>query len=190
VTDTNGEEETIMITKATALLAAVALGGAVSASQAANAAREDQNLSEAKVSLTQAIGIAEKQGSGQAVDADYTAKHGGKQMGYYDVKVLSSDGSKLTKYEVDPMTGKITEASNQPFEKVFTRIKPTDLQNAPTSLKSAITTAESQSGGKAVDADTDKSGNTVRYTVKVAKADGTTEKVKINGTNGKVASAK
>jgi uncharacterized membrane protein YkoI len=179
-----------MITKATALLAALALGGAVSATQAANAAREDQNLSEAKVSLTQAIGIAEKQGSGQAIDADYAAKHGGKAMGHYSVKVLSADGKKLTKYEVDPLTGKIIEASNEAFEKVFTRVKPTDLQNAPTSLKSAITTAESQSGGKAVDADTDKSGDTVRYTVKVAKADGTTEKVKVNGADGKVAAAK
>jgi hypothetical protein len=30
----------------------------------------------------------------------------------------------------------------------------------------------------------------VRYTVKVAMADGTTEKIKINGADGKVASAK
>jgi uncharacterized membrane protein YkoI len=180
-----------MITRATALLTAMALGCAVSASQAANPAREDQALSEAKVSLTQAIGIAEKQGSGQAIDADYTPKHTGKDMmGYYDIKVLSSDGTKLTKYRVSPMNGKITEASSEPFQKAFTRIKPTDLQNAPTSLKSAITTAESQSGGKAVDADTDKTGDTVRYTVKVAKADGTTEKVKVNGADGKVASAK
>jgi uncharacterized membrane protein YkoI len=178
-----------MTTKTTAMLAALALGFAVTGAQAADkAAREDATLSNAKVSLTQAIGIAEKEGSGQATSADYMAKKG--TMGNYDIKVLSSDGSKLTKYRVNPSTGKITKASNEAFEKVFTRIKPTDLQNAPTSLKSAITTAESQAGGKAVDADTDRSGDSVRYTVKVAKADGTTEKVKVNGADGKVASAK
>jgi uncharacterized membrane protein YkoI len=176
-----------MTTKVTALLAAFALGVAVTGAQAANAAHEEQALSSAKVAITQAIGIAEKQGSGQAVSADYTAKNQG--MGHYDVKVLSSDGAKLTKYRVNSNTGKITEASSEPFEKFFTRIKPTDLQNAPTSLKSAITTAESQSGGKAVNADTDRTGDTVQYTVKVAKADGSTEKVKVNGADGKVASA-
>jgi uncharacterized membrane protein YkoI len=56
-------------------------------------------------------------------------------------------------------------------------------------LKSAIKTAEAQSGGKAVDADADRNGDTVRYVVKVAKADGSTEKVKVNGADGKVASA-
>jgi len=175
-----------MTTKATALLAALALGCAVMGAQAADkTAMEDATLKNANVSLTQAIGIAEKQGSGQAISADYAAKKG--KMGDYDIKVLSSDGSKLTKYRVSPATGKIAEASNEPFEKVFTRIKPTDLQNAPTSLKSAITAAESQSGGKAIDADTDRTGDSVRYTVKVAKADGSTEKVKVNGADGKVA---
>jgi uncharacterized membrane protein YkoI len=178
-----------MTTKATALLAALALGFAVTSAQAADkAASEDATLSNAKVSLTQAIGLAEKQGSGQAISADYRHKKGA--MGDYDIKVLSSDGTKLTKYRVSPATGKITEASNEPFEKVFTRIKPTDLQNAQTSLKSAITTAESQSGGKAVNADTDRTGDSVRYTVKIAKSDGSTEKVKVNGADGKVATAR
>ena len=176
-----------MMTRVTALLAALALGFAVTGAQAANAAHEEEALTNAKVSLTQAVGIAEKQGSGQAVSADYKPKSSG--MGHYDIRVLSSDGSKLTSYHVSPSTGKITEASNEPFQKMFTHIKPTDLENAPTSLKSAITTAESQSGGKAVSADTDRTGDTVRYTVKVAKTDGSTEKVKVNGADGKVASA-
>jgi uncharacterized membrane protein YkoI len=178
-----------MTTKATALLAALAMGFAVTGAQAADkAAREDATLSNAKVSLTQAIGIAEKEGSGQAISADYMAKKGA--MGSYDIKVLSTDGAKLTEYRVNSSTGKVTKASNEPFEKVFTRIKPTELQNAATSLKGAITTAENQACGKAVDSDTDRTGDTVRYTVKVAKADGTTEKVKVNGTDGKVATAK
>ncbi len=39
-------------------------------------------------------------------------------------------------------------------------------------------------------ADTDRHGDTVRYTVKVAKPDGTTETINVNGADGKVASAK
>jgi uncharacterized membrane protein YkoI len=176
-----------MTTKATALLAALAMGFAITATQAADAAREDATLANAKVSLNDAVGIAEQQGSGLAISADYTPRK--NSMGRYEIKVLSSDGSKLVKYRVSPNSGKVTEASNEAFEKVFTRLKPDALENAPTSLKSAIKTAEAQTGGKAVDADADRHGDTVRYTVKVAKADGTTEKVKINGADGKVASA-
>ena len=174
-----------MITKATALLAAAAMGFAVSAAQAADPAHEDAALSNAKVSLNEAIGIAEQQGSGQAISADYKAKKG--SMGAYDIKVLGSDGKNLTEYRISSSTGKVRKASEEPFEKLFTRIKPADLQNAPTSLKTAIKTAESETGGKVIDADTDRAGDSVRYTVKVAKADGTTEKVKVNGADGKVA---
>jgi len=39
-------------------------------------------------------------------------------------------------------------------------------------------------------ADTDRHGDEVRYTVKVVTADGTTQTIKVNGTDGKVASAK
>ena len=177
-----------MTTKLTALLAAVAMGCAMTVAQAADAAREDAVLTNAKVSLTQAVGIAEQQGSGQAVTADYTAKKGA--MGHYAIKVLSNDGTKLTEYRVSPASGKVTEASNEPFEKMFTRLKPESLANAPTSLKTAIKTAEAQTGGKAVDADADRDGDQVRYTVKVALADGTTQKTKVNGADGKVASAK
>jgi uncharacterized membrane protein YkoI len=72
---------------------------------------------------------------------------------------------------------------------VFTRIKPADLQNAQTPLKGAIKSAEAQSGGKAVTAQTDRTAESVRYTVKVALAGGATETIKVNGVDGKVASA-
>jgi uncharacterized membrane protein YkoI len=177
-----------MTTKATALLAALAMGFAVTASQAADPAREDATLSNAKVSLNQAITVAEEQGSGQAIGADYVPNKG--TMGYYDVKVLSSDGKKLMDFRINPDNGKVLKATRDNFEKVFTRIKPETLQNAPTSLKGAIKTAEAQTGGKAVMADADRDGDQVRYTVKVAMADGTMEKVKVNGADGKVAAAK
>jgi len=177
-----------MRSKSSALLAALVMIFAVSVAQSANAAREEQALSNADVSLTQAIKMAEQQGGGQAISAEYEPKSG--SAGQYEIKVLSNDGKKLTKYMLDPNTGKVTEADNESFQRVFTRIKPTSIQNAPTSLTRAITTAEQRSGGKATGASVDRDGDQVKYTVKVAKTDGTTEKVKVNGADGKVASAK
>lgn len=174
--------------KVTALLAAITVGCAVTASYAADPAREDAMLSRAKVSMNQAITVAEEQGSGQAIDAAHIPKSG--TMGIYDVKVLSMDGKKLVDFNINPENGRVLKGTRERFEKVFTRIKPADLQNAQTPLKGAIKTAEAQTSGKVVRADTDRHSDTVRYTVRVAMADGTTETIKVNGADGKVASAK
>jgi len=169
--------------------AAVSSVLAIATAQASDSAKhEAESISSAKVSLTDAIHMAEKQGNGQAISAEYEFKGG--NPAYYEIKVLRNDGKKLTKYELSPSTGKVKEASNEEFEKVFTRIKPASIQNAPTSLSHAIMTAEERSGGKATDADVDRDGDQVQYTVKVVKLDGTSEKLKINGSDGKVASAK
>jgi len=177
-----------MKSKATALLRAITVGCAVTASYAADPAREDAMLSHAKMSMNQAITVAEEQGSGQAIDAGYIPKSG--TMGIYDVKVLSMDGKKLLDFNINPENGRVLKATRERFENVFTRIKPADLQNAQTPLKGAIKTAEAQTGGKAVMANTDRHGDAVRYTVKVVMADGTTETIKVNGADGNVASAK
>ena len=176
-----------MKTKATALLTAITVGCAVTASYATDPARKDVMLSHAKVSLNEAITVAEEQGGGQAIDADYIPKTGA--MGMYDVKVLSMDGKKLLDFNINPDNGRVLKATREHVQKVFTRIKPADLQNAQTPLKGAIKAAEAQTGGKAVMADTDRKGDSVRYTVKVAMADGTNQTIKINGADGKVASA-
>jgi uncharacterized membrane protein YkoI len=174
--------------KATALLTVVALGSAVTAGYAADAARELATLSHARVSMNQAITVAEEQGSGQAIDAQYIPKSG--TMGMYDVKVLSMDGKKLLNFDINPDNGRVLKATREHVGKVFTRIKPADLQKAQTPLKGAIKTAEAQTGGKAVMADTDRHGDTVRYTVKVVMSDGTFQAINVNGADGKVASAR
>jgi uncharacterized membrane protein YkoI len=178
-----------MKSKATVLLTAITVGCAVTASYAADPSREDAILSSAKVSMNQAITVAEEQGRGQAIDADYIPKSG-TASGMYEVKVLSMDGKKLLDFNINPEDGRVLKATRSRVEKVFTRIKPADLQNAQTPLQGAIKAAEAQTGGKVVMADTDRHGDTVRYTVKVAKADGTTETINVNGADGKVALAK
>ncbi len=73
--------------------------------------------------------------------------------------VLRNDGQKLTQYELSPATGTVKEKSDEKFEKLFTRIKPTAIQNAPTSLTRAIATAETRSGGKAKEAEVSRDGD-------------------------------
>jgi len=178
--------------KLSAVFAVVGLfaiaGATQAATHSATTQQDEHALSNAQVSLTEAISAAQEQGNGQAVSADYNVKHG--TAGYYDVKVLSSDGQKLTRYRIAADTGKVISTDNEPIEKVFTRLKPESLRNAPTSMKQAITTAEEKSGGKAMGASIHSDGDQVQYTVHVAKADGSTEKVTVNGSNGRVASAK
>jgi uncharacterized membrane protein YkoI len=160
--------------------------GAAFASDSAR--HEAQALQKAKLSLTAAIRVAERQGNGQAISAEYEFKKG--NPGYYEVKVLRNDGQKLTAYQLDPDTGQVKEVKDEKFQKLFTRLKPTAIQNAPTSLTRAITTAETRSGGKAKEAEVDRDGDQLRYEVKVVKTDGGSETLKINGSDGKVASAK
>src|SRR5580700_8709489 len=185
--DLAGKRRAAMKSRITALATAIAVGCAATASYAADPAREVAMLSQAKVSMNQAITVAEEQGRGQAIDADYVPTSGA--AGMYDVKVLSMDGKKLLDFNINPDNGRVLKATRERVEKVFTRIKPADLQNAQTPLKGAIKAAEARSGGKAVMADTDRHGDAVRYTVKVAMADGTTQTIKVNGADGKVASA-
>jgi uncharacterized membrane protein YkoI len=171
------------------LLAAGMSVMAAGAAQASDSARhEAQAMEKSKLSLTEAIHTAEQKGNGQATSAEYVFKSG--NPAYYDVKVLSNDGQKLTEYDLNANTGAVKQASDEKFEKLFTRLKPSAIQNAPTSLTRAIATAETRSGGKAREATISRDGDQLAYEVQVVKTDGSSEKLKINGSDGKVASAK
>jgi uncharacterized membrane protein YkoI len=168
--------------KSTVVVGTVALILAASAASAAKAKHDLNVLADVKVSLTDAIRIAEQEGNGKAVDAQLEA---GKAP-HYAVEVLSGDGKKLTEYKLDANTGKVVKASSEPLEKMLTRVKPDDIQNAQTSLTSAIQTAEKGSGGKVINAETEGNANTLHYELKLAMADGKTEKMKIDGATGQV----
>jgi len=144
---------------------------------------EVQAIQNMKVSLAQAIDTAEQQGRGKAIDAEFERSG---NAGYYAIKVLSNDNSKLTEYKIDGNSGQVTGSDNEPIEKFFTRLKPADLQNARTSLKQALATAEKQAGGKAIDAEVEREGSGVQYKVTVANGD-RTQDVRIDG-NGQIVS--
>jgi uncharacterized membrane protein YkoI len=146
-------------------------------------ASDVQAIQNLKVSLSQAIDTAEKQGQGKAIDAEF--KRDGT-AGYYEVKVLSDNGNKLVLHRVDGNSGQVTGTDNQPVEKYFTRLKPADIANARTSLKQALATAEKQANGKAIDAEVEREGSGVQYRVTVANGD-RTQDVRVDG-NGQVVS--
>ena len=164
-------------------LALFAMGGVLLAAPAFATDKEDvQALNQAKVSLTQAIETAAKQGNGKAIDAEFEVKNG---VGQYEIKVLGPD--KLMEYRLDANSGQITGSEEERFEKYFTRMKPEDLRNARTSLVEAVGIAEQRLGGKAIEAEAEREGDHVQYEVKVAKPDGSTHEVEINAATGQVA---
>ena len=145
--------------------------------------REDvRALEKAKVSLTQAIDIAARQGNGIAIDAEFEEDDG---RGTYEVKVLG-EGTLVT-YTLDAESGSVTDTENERIEQYFTRLKPADLRDARTTLGQAIGMAEQRAGGKAMDAEVEREGDHVEYEVTVARPDGSAQEIRINGTSGQVA---
>jgi uncharacterized membrane protein YkoI len=176
-----------MKSNALAIAAVVAMiFGLSSTASPQGAAKLEEAISHANVSLKDALQTAEQQsGGGHTLNADFKVK--GEGSGYYDVRVLSDEG-KVAQYRIDGSTGKVIEATTESAPSKVNGIDPSALRNAQTSLSDAITTAEQSSGGRAIGVTVNPGAGQVRYAIKVARADGGTEKVTVNGSNGKVAS--
>ena len=125
--------------------------------------REHEGLQAAKVSLAQALDTAESKGPGRAIEADFENEGGNS---YYEIKVLGSDG-KLTDHHIDANSGQVIKSDNHPIESYFIRLKPSDVQNAPASLKQAVATAEQKAGGKAAEAEVERAADSVQYKITV-----------------------
>lgn len=134
-------------------------------------ARDYQAQQAARTSLVQAIEAAEGRSQGRAVEASFDARNG---RGHYEVKVLGMDG-KLVEHEVDAASGQVTKSESRPVEGFFTRLGPTEIRNARTTLQQAIALAEQKVGGKAAEAEVEREGDAVRYEVAVVGRDRTRE---------------
>jgi uncharacterized membrane protein YkoI len=169
-----------------ALTSAVVLlcSAMVHASQSAK--HQAEELHRAKLSLIEAVIAAEKAGAGKATSAEFQFKRG--NPAYFEVKVLSADGKKLTRYDLDPRTGTVKNTDNEPLEKLITRIAPDDLRHSPTTLTHAVALAQEHSGGHAVSADVDRKGDHLEYDIETVKVDGTSHKIKVSGADGTVLS--
>lgn len=146
---------------------------------------EFQAVQTAKVSLSQALEAAETKGQGKAITADFDAKDGA----HYEVKVVGSDG-KLMEHTIDATSGQVTKSENQPFERYFTRLKPSDFQNARTTLRQAVTLAEQKAGGKAIEAEVELEGKVIQYDVRIVRPNSDKAQEVTVGGDGQVISVK
>lgn len=167
---------------ATAVLWAM-LTRAVGAS--ASSVHEVQSLTQAKVSLAEGIHLAEQHANGHAISASYEVPNG--RPPYYLIEVLRGDGLNLTRYELSPNTGKVQPAGDQHLNQLFGRLKAAAVENAPTSLAGAVQRAEERAGGKATGATIDPAGDQVNYIIDIARLDGSTQSVEVNGADGTMA---
>lgn len=139
---------------------------------------------QAKVSLTQAIAQAEKQGKGKAVGVDFDTK---ESVGLYQIDIVS--GETVTRWDVDASNGKIASADKQTLatwvQKMGAGIEPAELTASATSLAQAIGIAESKGGGKAMEADVEHTDNRLTYEVEVLNGNGT-RTIRVDGASGQV----
>ncbi|MBP7336649.1 PepSY domain-containing protein [Niveispirillum sp.] len=137
---------------------------------------------QAKVSLTQAIAQAEKQG--KAVGVDFDTK---ESVGLYQIDIVS--GETVTRWDVDASNGKIASADKQTLatwvQKMGAGIEPGELTASATSLAQAIGIAENKAGGKAIEADVEHSDNRLTYEIEVLNGT-TTRTVRVDGASGQV----
>jgi len=165
---------------------AAALLASTMAQASQSTKHQAQELERSKLTLIEAIRAAEKTDGGRTTTAEFVFKRGNPAV--YEIKVLSADGKKLTRYDVDPKTGNVRDTHNEVLEKLLTRISPDNLRLTTTTLSHAVFVAQEQTGGRALNADVDRKGDHLEYTVETVKVDGTSHKVKIDGSSGKVIS--
>jgi uncharacterized membrane protein YkoI len=171
-------------TWAVALAGAVVLLGSALADASQSAKHEAEELRRVNLSLIEAIIAAEKEGGGKATSASFEFKRG--NPAYFEVKVLSSDGKKLTRYDLDPRTGNVQKSGNETLEKLLTRLTPEELRRSPTTLTHAIALAQQHSEGHARSAGIDRKSDHLEYDIETVKLDGTSHQVKISGSDGTV----
>lgn len=172
------------------IFAALWLGGAFCAP--AHAERERGKdiaaLLGAKTSLVQAISTVEQQGGGQAVQAEAREDKGAMR---YVITTLSK--GKATKTLVDPETGTVVDAASKGvLSRMFGDDEESEHSGIGTSkfsLAAAVTMAEQQSGGKAVEAGFKNKHGKPRFEIEVAK-DGAAQEIRVDGTTGQVLKTK
>ena len=142
----------------------------------------------AKPSVSQAIATAEQQTGGRAMSIDVGHK---KDAYVYRIKTVTK--GKVAELTVDPASGKITQTEDEGLiDRVFDREDKSEFQalaTSPTTLGTAVATAEKELGGKAIEARFENEDGKLRYEVEVAK-DKAMHKVLIDSASGKVLKVK
>lgn len=149
----------------------------------ANTDGEIDAFRQARVSLTQAIEKAEKQGKGKAVSVDFDTKN---NVGLYEVSVVS--GETVSRWDIDASNGKVASGDKETLatwlQKLGAGVKPEELTGSRTTLTQAVGLAEAQ-GGKAIEADVQHDDNRLTYDIKVLNG-ADTRTIRIDSSNGQV----
>lgn len=166
-----------------ALVAAVALGGgaALAAPLEHETAKEISTTLHAKVSPIEVVQTAEEHGKGRAVEVFAREEKGGM---VYEIKAV--EGDTLQTLLIDAASGKVLEQTNATSLKHLTKAHQAELREvseASTTLANAMTAAESDSGGKVIEAAYQKLDGKLAYVVEVDKS-GKIEKVEIDTATG------
>jgi uncharacterized membrane protein YkoI len=167
-----------------ALAGTAALLFAITVQASQTAKHEAEELRRLNLSLIEAIIAAEKEDGGKATSAEFQFRRGNPAL--FEIKVLSGDGKKLTRYDLDPRTGKVQDTHNEVLERLIGRLTPDNLRLTPTTLTHAIAIAQEHSGGRARSADVDRKDDRLEYDIETVKLDGTVHKTRVSATEGKV----
>lgn len=138
----------------------------------------------AKVSAAQAITAAEQRAGGHAAKLDIEKDNGAY---HYEVKTISK--RKLTEMIVNPASGQVTGTDSEGFFGRLFEDEDTDdfkgLDFSPTSLAAAVSKAESETGGKTIEARFDGDHGKKLFKIEVAKGN-TLHRVVIDADHGSV----
>lgn len=139
----------------------------------------------AKTTLAQAVAVAEQGAEGRGLEIGLEDRNGTYA---YKVTVVTKDDN-VSDVFVDPATGKIlrTEAEGL-VSRIFDRedrVEAAKLKEATATLSGAITAAEQQAGGKAIEAGYEDENGRTFFEVTVAK-DNAVRDVRVDGATGKV----
>lgn len=140
-----------------------------------------------KTSLVQAIGTVEQKNGGQAVKAEYRKRN---RTPVYVVASLSNGKEAITL--VDPMSGKILGTNQEGF---FSRLfddeadEQAGIKTSKITLSAAVTMAEQQAGGKAIEAGFKDKHGKPRFEIALVK-DGASQEVVIDGASGQIVKTK
>ncbi len=136
-----------------------------------------------KISANQAVDLALKQVSGQAVSVDFEHKLGdvgeisGAAGKRYEVDIISANGEKH-EVGIDADSGQMLYNKTKTSKRIY---------QAPTvSLQQAIQTAQTKTGGMVKDAELDHEDGVLHYEIKTVAQNGAKQKVWIDSTTGQI----
>ena len=170
--------------RVSSLILGTALATSASLSVRADDMHEADQLAKAKVSLGQAVQLAEKPDQSKTLNAEFDIEKGHP---LWEVKTLGAAG--VREYKVDANTGAILKVEDEHIRgrltNFITGMNMKDLDAAKTTLPQAIMMAEKSMNGKAVKVEVEHEHNGIQYDISVRSADAT-RKVKVDGATGKV----